>query len=74
MPLKRRMATRRKTSIADSDRDQDRYQSQDRENNRETFSLDSFEEEEDNSDPEVIFQKSELDLNSMKTGTYLKIR
>ena len=60
MPLKRRMATRRKTSIADSDRDQDRYQSQDRENNRETFSLDSFEEEEDNSDPEVIFQKSEL--------------
>ena len=61
MPLKRRMATRRKTSIADSDRDQDRYQSQDRENNRETFSLDSFEEEEDNSDPEVIFQKSELD-------------
>ena len=61
MPLKRRMATRRKTSIADSDRDQDRYQSQDRENNRETFSLDSFEEEEDNSDPEVIFQKSDLD-------------
>ena len=61
MPLKRQMATRRKTSIADSDRDQDRYQSQDRENNRETFSLDSFEEEEDNSDPEVIFQKSELD-------------
>ena len=61
MPLKRRMATRRKTSIADSDRDQDRYQSQDRENNRETFSLDSFEEEEDNSDPEVIFQKSKVD-------------
>ena len=61
MPLKRRMATRRKTSIADSDRDQDRYQSQDRENNRETFSLDSFEEEDDNSDPEVIFRKSELD-------------
>ena len=52
MPLKRQMATRRKTSIADWDRDQDRYQSQDRENNR-NFSPDSFEEEEDNSEPEV---------------------